>query len=227
MTAKTFSFAGLELRCVTVEGNPWFVAADVCRAIGLTNPSMSLKSLNTADRAKKNLGASQPVNVINETGLYTLVLRAQKGNPKAREFQNWVTSTVLPAIRQTGGYIQGEEKLATGEMTEEQFFALAVLKANVTMERLRADNAEKQVVIEEQAKVIREEIEHGTIREFSSKANLYLTQGQSIRMGQFAAAYCRVKGLPLRKKMMKKGDQMVPVNVYPREAFDHARLLVM
>ncbi|WP_162559898.1 BRO family protein [Methylobacterium radiodurans] len=140
MTTKTstFSFAGLDLRCVTIEGQPLFVAEDVCRMTGLEGyASKHTAKLPIEERRVVSaatygtLGIFKPkqpsATLVSEKGLYTLVMRAQKANPKAREFQSWVTGTVLPTIRQTGGYIQGEEKLATGEMTEEQFFALAVL----------------------------------------------------------------------------------------------------
>lgn len=134
----TFSFAGLELRCVTIDGEPRFVAADVCRLLGLSlnaGATRHLSNLKSSEvRTHRFPGtAGKPNAVISESGLYTLVMRAQKANPKAREVQEWVTGTVLPTIRKTGGYIQGEEKLATGEMTDEQFFELAVLKGAETL----------------------------------------------------------------------------------------------
>lgn len=117
-TAKTntFSFAGLELRCVTIEDQPWFVAADVCRMIGRGNTTMAMRGISPADkstftRSECGMAPGADVNAVNESGLYALVLRAQKANPKAREFQNWVTGTVLPAIRKDGMCVAGEEKL--------------------------------------------------------------------------------------------------------------------
>ncbi len=67
-------------------------------------------------------------NIISEAGLYKLVMRSDK--PEARAFQDWVCGVVLPAIRKDGAYIQGEEKVATGEMSEDEFVVLtAALQA--------------------------------------------------------------------------------------------------
>nr|WP_244528656.1 BRO family protein [Methylobacterium gossipiicola] len=63
---------------------------------------MGLRSIDPFQQAKKFLGHPKAVNIISESGLYDLIMRAQKANPKAREFQNWVTGTVLPAIRKDG-----------------------------------------------------------------------------------------------------------------------------
>lgn len=80
------------------------------------------------------------VSLISESGLYKLIMRAQRSNPMAAEFQDWVTRTVLPAIRKDGMYVAGEEKVATGELEEAEFVlrAMTMLQANV--ERLSADN---------------------------------------------------------------------------------------
>lgn len=129
---NTFSFAGLGLRSVTIGGKPWFIATDVCKHAGLSNTTMAVRPLKddqkgTINRIEVGMGRGPTLNIVSESGLYALVMRSDK--PQAHEFQNWVTGTVLPAIRQTGKYIQGEEKLLTGEMTEEQFFATPPLSA--------------------------------------------------------------------------------------------------
>ncbi|MET4634919.1 BRO-N domain-containing protein [Kaistia defluvii] len=74
--------------------------------------------------------------LITESGLYKLVMRSDK--PKAKEFQNWVTQVVLPSIRKDGGYVMGEEKLATGEMTEDQFILTAMRMMEDKVARYRA-----------------------------------------------------------------------------------------
>jgi prophage antirepressor-like protein len=124
---STFKFAGLDLRCVTIDGQPWFVASDVRAIIGHTNPTVALRALSTAQKAKKFIGLCE-VNVISESGLYTLVMRAQKANPKASEFQAWVTGTVLPAIRKDGMYVQGEEKLDPNNEADLDKFVLTVME---------------------------------------------------------------------------------------------------
>lgn len=95
------------IRTVILNGEPWFVAKDVCDILGTTNPTMAVDGLESFERAKFNLGRQGEANIISESGFYTLVLRSRK--PIAKPFRIWVTSEVLPAIRETGKYIAPSE----------------------------------------------------------------------------------------------------------------------
>lgn len=102
-----FDFQDNPVRCITQGGEPWFVVADVCRVLSLANPSVVIQKLDDDERAKFNLGRQGETNVINESGLYTLILRcddAIKPGTVAHSFRKWVTSEVIPQIRQTGSY---------------------------------------------------------------------------------------------------------------------------
>lgn len=92
-----------ELRTLEVDGEPWLVAADVCRALEISNPTDALKRLDDDERARFNLGhPMNDTNCVNEPGLYSLVLGSRK--PEARLFKRWITHEVIPSIRKTGGY---------------------------------------------------------------------------------------------------------------------------
>lgn len=118
---RKFDFRGASLRTLTDEsGEPWFVAKDVCDILGHSNVSMALDRLDDDERSKFNLGRQGETNIVNESGLYVLVLGSRK--PEAHEFKRWVTHEVLPSIRRHGGYMAGQER-----MTPEQM-ALASLK---------------------------------------------------------------------------------------------------
>ena len=91
------------IRTVILDGEPWFVAKDVCDILGTTNPTMAMDGLEPFERTKFNLGRQGEANIISESGFYTLVLRSRK--PIAKPFRIWVTSEVLQAIRKTGKYI--------------------------------------------------------------------------------------------------------------------------
>jgi hypothetical protein len=95
-------------------------------------------ALNPKDKSKFNLGlpGNAPI-FVNESGLYDLILNSRK--PEAKEFKHWVTSTVLPAIRKDGGYIMGEEKVATGEMSEDEFIFKAMQMMGKKIERLTSE----------------------------------------------------------------------------------------
>ena len=100
---QRFDFRGASLRTLTDEaGEPWFVAKDVCDILGHSNVSMALDRLDDDERSKFNLGRQGETNIVNEAGLYVLVLGSRK--PEAHEFQRWVTHEVLPSIRRHGAY---------------------------------------------------------------------------------------------------------------------------
>lgn len=121
-----------QLRAIQDEsGEPWFVAVDVCNALGLANPSVSVNSLDFDERSKLNLGRQGEANIVSEPGFYKLVLKSRK--PEAKAFQRWVTHEVLPSIRKKGGYIA-----AAPDETPEQIMARAVLLAQDTIARQKA-----------------------------------------------------------------------------------------
>lgn len=96
-----------KIRTTTIDGEPWFVARDVCDALELSNVSVSLNALDEDERAKFNLGRQGETNIISEAGMYSLVMRSRK--PEAKSFKRWVTHEVLPAIRQNGYYATPEK----------------------------------------------------------------------------------------------------------------------
>lgn len=95
-----------EVRTVVIEGRPWFVAKDITECLGYQNGRDALyKHVDEEDKGVAKcdtLGGAQDLSVINESGLYSLILSSKL--PEARKFKHWVTSEVLPTIRKTGGY---------------------------------------------------------------------------------------------------------------------------
>lgn len=92
-----------EVRTVEINGEPWFIASDICKALELSNTTVAMERLDDDEKSKFNLGLSGgDTNCVNEYGLYTLVLASRKEN--ARRFKRWITHDVIPQIRQTGGY---------------------------------------------------------------------------------------------------------------------------
>ncbi|EBF7359438.1 Bro-N domain-containing protein [Salmonella enterica] len=102
-----FNFESHNIRTVIIENEPWFVAVDVCNVLGIQNPSKALKALDDDERSNFKLGRQGEANIINESGLYTLILRcrdAVKQGTLPWRFRKWVTNEVLPTIRKTGRY---------------------------------------------------------------------------------------------------------------------------
>lgn len=131
-----------KVRTLVKDGEPWFVASDVCECLGLANPTVSVNRLDYDERAKFNLGRQGWVNIVNEYGLYNLVLGSRK--PEAKNFKRWVTHEVLPAIRKLGGYLTPDkvEEILTNPD--------AIIRLATQLKEERAKRAEAEKVIEEQ-----------------------------------------------------------------------------
>lgn len=99
---STFVFQDAQMRVIMQDGQPWFVAADVCRALEIINPTDAMGRLDDDERTLVSNEGRQ-INAVSEAGLYSLVLGSRK--PEARAFKRWVTHEVLPSIRKTGGYV--------------------------------------------------------------------------------------------------------------------------
>jgi len=101
-----FDFQGNSVRVVRGEdGQPWWVAADVCKVLDIANHRDALSRLDADEKGvglTDTLGGTQEMAIINESGLYSLILTSRK--PEAKAFKRWVTHEVLPAIRRTGHY---------------------------------------------------------------------------------------------------------------------------
>lgn len=116
-TPSVFNFGAHAVRIIVRDGEPWFVASDVAEALGYRDAANAGRILADHQKADTQIvstsskGAEQArrVTIINESGLYRLVLRSRK--PEAEKFSDWVTGEVLPSIRKTGRYEKlGREK---------------------------------------------------------------------------------------------------------------------
>ena len=125
-----------KVRAVQINNETWFSAADVCRVLGHSNPTMAVKGLNADERLTLNFadienkmtlnfeyhdrkgkrGGARFAVFVNEPGLYALILRSNR--PEAKTFKKWITREVLPSIRRTGGYIHGWDKMTDDELLE-------------------------------------------------------------------------------------------------------------
>lgn len=128
-----------QVRSVLRDGDPWFVAADVCRVLEIANPTDAIKRLDDDERARFNLGHPMgETNIVNEPGLYSLVLGSRK--PEAKAFKRWITHDVIPSIRKTGQY-QAKPKSAL------ELFAQSVA-AMQEMEKKQQVLEDRQSVVE-------------------------------------------------------------------------------
>ena len=117
---STFNFESNSIRTLAIDNEPWFVAKDVCDAIGLTNSRMSLIALDEDEKGVSLIytpSGQQEMNIVSESGMYTLILRCRDAVKKGsvpHRFRKWVTSEVLPQIRKTGYYSKTTVDQRTG-----------------------------------------------------------------------------------------------------------------
>ena len=120
-----------DLRTIEIDGEPWFVGKDVAVALGYTNPSKAFRDhIAEEDKGVTKCytpGGAQQMTIINESGLYSLILSSKL--PSAKDFKHWVTSEVLPSIRKNGAYIRNQEN-----MTPEQLVAAGLIAAQKIIE---------------------------------------------------------------------------------------------
>lgn len=130
-----------QVRTINKDGEPWFVAADVCRALDLGQVTNTIRRLDDDEKALISIkGISRgndQVSIVNEPGLYSLVLGSRK--PEAKAFKRWITHEVIPSIRKNGGYIAGQET-----MTDDELLANALMVAQRKIEA-----RDKQIEVQE------------------------------------------------------------------------------
>lgn len=118
------------IRTIEQNGEPWFVGKDVAEVLGYSDTAQAIrKHVEEEDKGVVEMttpGGKQPLTIINESGLYSLILSSKL--PTAKKFKRWVTSEVLPAIRKHGGYVAGQE-----HMSDEELMAKALLMAQKTI----------------------------------------------------------------------------------------------
>ncbi|MCT2357038.1 phage antirepressor [Brevibacterium casei] len=141
---QIFNYQDKPVRTLLVDGEPWFVLADLAKVLGIAAPGRLASRLDEGVRQAHTLqtaGGPQNLTIVSEAGMYEVVIRSDK--PEAVAFRRWITHEVLPSIRKTGGYGQVE-------LTREQLLARAVLES-------------QEVIAEKDA----------TIAELSPKADAY------------------------------------------------------
>lgn len=130
------------IRCYIIGGNPWFLAADVCGCLGLLNTSMAMQRVDDDEKSTLNsIEGGGDRNIVNEYGVYNLVLSSKK--PEAKKFKRWITHTVLPSIRKNGVYATPE---AVSTLSDKELMARAVIAAQETIKQIEAERDAERAI---------------------------------------------------------------------------------
>lgn len=159
-----------EVRTTVQNGEPWFAGKDVATALGYTETAKAVRThVDEEDKGVVEMdtpGGKQNLTVINESGLYSLVLSSKL--PTAKKFKRWVTSEVLPSIRKNGGYIAGQETMSEAELMAK---ALMVAQRTLAERELQLSRAEVKIAImEPKADYFDELVERNTLTNFRETA---------------------------------------------------------
>lgn len=169
------------VRVVDVNGEPWFVARDVCECLELGNPRTSIALLDEDEKGVHTMdtpGGAQEMSIVSEAGLYSLILRSRK--PEAKAFKRWITHEVLPAIRKHGGYLT-PAKLEEALTDPDTIIRLAT---NLKAEREKRQALEAQAAADRPKVVFAESIEVAKTSILGGEMAKLIKQATGCDMGQ-------------------------------------------
>jgi prophage antirepressor len=134
-----------KIRTFVKDGEPWFILADICKVLEISNSRMVARRLDTEELMSVKLtsgGQRREMTAVSESGLYDVILRSDK--PQAKPFRKWVTTKVLPTIRKTGGYVANEDMFIENYLPfldepYQNLFRLQMMAINQLNERIRHD----------------------------------------------------------------------------------------
>lgn len=211
-----------ELRIVEKDNEVWFVAKDVCEILEIKNPSDALKRLDEDERARFNLGRQGLTNVVNEYGLYNLVLGSRK--PEAKEFKRWITHEVIPSIRKTGSYsLDVDVTQLSPELQIMNNMVRALAKQELEQKQMKRELNETKQEIEEVRKVFilnpknwRKEVNELIIKISQTKNTLDAykdTRNESYkRLEERARCNLDIRLENKRERMRKSGSSKTAIN---------------
>lgn len=175
---QNFNFNNLQVRTVLIESEPWFVVADVAKVIEATNPTDLAKLVDDEDKSRQSLGSGSPKNIINESGLYQILLRSNNRN--AKPFRKWVTREVLPTIRKHGAYMTDSK---AQDVLSGNGLADLLLQAGNQIKKLESEKATIQIENQELVAELEE------VKEKTTYLDLILESPDDILITQIAQDY--------------------------------------
>jgi len=195
-TIQMFKFDNKqEIRVVQGDdGEPWFVAADLCQSLGIVNVSQALTRLDEEeiDDIISNDTAGRPnqYKIVSEPGMYSLVMASKK--PESKRFKRWVTSEVLPAIRKTGSYSMVKQE----DMSPAKAL-LAVVQHMVEQEEILAEHDHRLMAMEARLSAVDEGSQYFTILAYARIRGMKIDNKTAQVDGMRCARWSRANGYPV------------------------------
>lgn len=206
-----------EMRTLKINNEPWFVAKDVCDILEIKNTTQAIQRLDEDERTMLNIGRQGNTNIVNEYGLYNLILASRK--KESKDFKRWVTHEVLPSIRTTGGYIAGEEN-----MSEDELILKAMNVLNTKIENLKQKNRQLELDNEKQSQLI------GELRPKADYTDKILQSKGTVTINAIANDY-GLTAIAMNKKLhelgiqYKQGNQWLLYREYRTCGYTHSKTI--
>lgn len=171
---QNFNFSGQDVRIITINDEPWFVVADIAKVLGASNSRSLAQMVDEEDKGKQSLHSGSDATIVNESGLYTILLRSN--NPQAKPLRRWVTSEVLPTIRKHGAYMT-DSKLEEALLNPDTLINLATQLKHEREEKaqLRALNSTLAVenqIMQPKAQYFDDLVERNLLTNFRDTAKM-------------------------------------------------------
>ena len=209
-----YSFHNNEVRTFLKDGEPWFIAKDLCDVLELSNPAQALSRLDDDEKgviiSNDSVGRNQDMATVSEPGMYQLVLGSRK--PIAKEFKRWLCHEVIPSIRKTGSYSLNKTPI---QLLAETTACMAEME-RVQMEHSQAIGELKSDMSQLASEVDRFKDGDGHFKSFIGFANingLTVSRSEAKILGKQASKLCREQGIEPEKVSDGRFGQ---VNAYPQ-----------
>lgn len=201
-----------QVRVVLIEGDPWWVASDVCRVLEIVHPASAMRLLDDDEKGVHSMhtpGGDQQFSIVNESGLYSLILRSRKAEAKA--FKRWVTREVIPSIRRTGTYSNVRPAFKVPE-TFVQALEVALFQAK------ELEESEKALKVANELQAI-SDTKIADLTPMAEAAEEYFASDRMLLVRE-AAKLLGMKEKNLRILLMEKGHLFRRTNAYRDEYYD-------
>ena len=224
---QVFSFESNEIRTVVDDnGDPWWVASDVCRSIGLQNVTEALRPMDADHKGFKTFetpGGRQTLATVNEPGLYQMIFRSNK--EEAKRFRRWVLSEVLPSIRKTGRYVAPGAPAPAGDPT---LMMLDIIREGhlrqLATEREVAALGSRTAAVEARVEAAMagdvEEVSFMSVRGYCRVHGLRFSKGAESIIGTELTRRCKARGVGVGTKPDETWGR---VNIYPMAMLEEWR----
>lgn len=197
---EILSFEGHQVRVVMQDGEPWWVVKDVCDALGVTNVTETMRRVDGEDFSMTEVldarNCKQQTYIVNEAGLYSLILRSDK--PEAKRFKRWLTHEVIPSIRKTGKYEVAKPAPTKFEIMRNMLDAWEAHETKLEQHDKQIGTIEVSVsTLSDRMDLFGADTHYRTVRAFGNERKLRLSHAKANAIGRKAAKICRDRGIEI------------------------------